>query len=142
KIKMHAPESSLGGPPSKFIFGNALFHNLGGGKFEEVSDKMGVEQLWPWGVSVGDLNADGYEDIFIASGMNFPFRYGINPVLLNNRGKQFLNAEFILGVEPRRGGVAVPWFDLDKTDRIGWQTMAREANYVGPARDATVMAAR
>jgi enediyne biosynthesis protein E4 len=92
------------GPPSSFVFGNSLYHNLGGGKFEEVSDRMGVENYWPWGPSTGDINADGWEDIFIPSSMNFPFRYGINSMLLNNRGEKFFDAEFVLGIEPRRAG--------------------------------------
>jgi hypothetical protein len=104
----------LMGPASSFVFGNSLYHNLGGGKFEEVSDRMGAENYWPWGPSTGDLNADGWEDIFIASSMNFPFRYGINSLLLNNRGQKFLDSEFLLGVEPRKGGEThKPWFDLD-----------------------------
>jgi hypothetical protein len=108
------PESFLMGKTADFVFGNSLYHNLGAGKFEEVSDRMGVENFWPWGPSIGDLNADGWEDIFIASSMNFPYRYGINSLLLNNRGQKFLDAEFILGVEPRRGGQThTPWFDLD-----------------------------
>jgi hypothetical protein len=86
------------------IFGNSFFHNLGGGRFEEVSDAMNVEDYWPWGLSTGDLNADGWQDVFITASMNFPFRYGINSLLLNDRGKIFRDSEFILGVEPRRGG--------------------------------------
>ena len=35
--------------------------------------------------------------------MNFPFRYGVNSLLLNDRGKAFLDSEFLLGVEPRSG---------------------------------------
>jgi hypothetical protein len=107
-------EDMLMGPTRNFIFGNALYHNLGAGKFEEVSDRMGVETYWPWGPSIGDFNADGWEDIFIAAGMNFPFRYGINSLLLNNQGQKFLDAEFLLGVEPRRGRrTHTPWFELD-----------------------------
>jgi enediyne biosynthesis protein E4 len=86
------------------IFGNSFFHNLGGGKFAEVSDAMNVEDYWPWGLSTGDLNADGWQDVFITASMNFPFRYGINSLLLNDRGKVFRDSEFVLGVEPRRGG--------------------------------------
>jgi hypothetical protein len=112
KITNHAPEDQLGGPADRFIFGNAFYHNLGSGKFEEISDKIGVEQLWPWGVSVGDLNADGYEDLFITAGMNFPFRYGINSLLLNNRGEKFMDSEFLLGVEPRQTPYT-PWFIMD-----------------------------
>lgn len=96
------------------VWGNALYRNNGDGTFTEVSDEMGAENYWPWGLSVGDLNADGFDDVFLASSMNFPFRYAVNTVLLNNRGQKFLDSEFILGVEPRRDGkFAVPWFELD-----------------------------
>ncbi len=103
KSDMQWTEAMLQGGANN-IFGNALYHNLGGGKFAEVSDAMGVEDYWPWGLSAGDLNADGFQDLFITASMNFPFRYGINSLLLNDRGKIFRDSEFILGVEPRRGG--------------------------------------
>jgi hypothetical protein len=114
KLKVTTPWGGdmLGGPASKFIFGNAFYDNLGGGKFEEISDKIGVENLWPWGVSVADVNADGWQDVFITAGMDYPFRYGINSMLLNNRGKKFLDAELLLGIEPRKVPYT-PWFVLD-----------------------------
>jgi cytochrome oxidase Cu insertion factor (SCO1/SenC/PrrC family) len=101
------------------IWGNAFYRNQGDGTFQEVSDQIGAENYWPWGISVGDLNADGFDDVFIASGMNYPFRYGVNSVLLNNRGERFLDSEFILGVEPRPHGLIEPWFELmlDGRDR-------------------------
>ena len=83
-----------------------------------MSDEIAAENYWPWGISVGDLNADGYDDVFVASSMNYPFRYGVNSVLLNDRGKRFLDSEFVLGVEPRRGRLAKPWFDLDCSRRV------------------------
>jgi len=97
----------------RFIFGNELFANRGGGRFEEVSDVVGVETYWPWGPSVDDLNADGWDDIFIAAGMNFPYRYGINSVLLNEGGRRFLPSEFVVGVEPRQNGTQEVWFTID-----------------------------
>ncbi len=98
----------------RFIFGNELFANRGGGRFQEVSDSVGVETYWPWGPSVDDLNADGWDDIFIAAGMNFPYRYGINSVLLNEGGRRFLSSEFVVGVEPRPNGATQQvWFTLD-----------------------------
>ena len=96
-----------------FIFGNALFANRGGGRFEEVSDSVGVETYWPWGPSVDDFNADGWDDIFIAASMNFPYRYGINSLLLNEGGHHFLPSEFVLGVEPRPTGTQQVWFTLE-----------------------------
>jgi enediyne biosynthesis protein E4 len=113
KSRMQFPPSFLH-DGSHSIFGNAFYHNLGNGKFEEISDRLGLENYWPWGVSVGDLNADGWQDVFITASMNHPFRYGINSLLLNNRGERFLDSEFLLGVEPRRDGrTHTPWFDVD-----------------------------
>ena len=102
------------GGKAGYIFGNELFANRGGGTFAEVSDSLGVETYWPWGPSVEDLNADGWDDIFIAAGMNFPFRYAINSVLLNEAGRHFLPSEFVLGVEPRaNGAMQQVWYTLD-----------------------------
>lgn len=105
KADMQWPEDFLesGG---QSIYGNALFRNLGHDKFVELSDDLGLENYWPWGPSTGDLNADGYENVFITASMNYPFRYGVNSVMLNNRGESFLDSEFILGIEPRRDGRA------------------------------------
>lgn len=94
-------DAFLGGA-SNNVFGNAFYQNQGNGRFTEVSDKIGAETYWPWGLSVGDLNADGYEDVFVTAGMGYPFRYGINTVLLNAGGERFLNSEFVLGIEPRK----------------------------------------
>ena len=114
KSNMQWTPSRLAVPKEQSIYGNAFFLNQGQGQFQEVSDKIGAENYWPWGLSAGDLNADGYIDAFIASSMNYPFRYGINSILLNDQGKSFRDSEFILGVEPRRGNrTAGPWFNLD-----------------------------
>lgn len=109
------PESYLRSrDPAKNVLGNALYRNVGGGRFEEVAERTGAETFWPWGLSVGDLNADGFQDVFVTSSMSYPFRYHVNSVLLNDGGRAFRDAEFILGVEPRRDGrTATPWFELD-----------------------------
>ena len=113
KSDMRWPDPVLQGRENN-IFGNAFYKNLGEGKFEEVSDKIGVENYWPWGLSVGDINADSYQDMLITSSMNFPFRYQVNSLLLNDNGEVFRDSEFILGVEPRRDGrTHTYWFDLD-----------------------------
>jgi len=75
---------------------------------------VGIENYWPWGVSAGDLNADGFEDLFITASMNYPFRYGLNSLLLNDKGTKFFNSEFIVGTEPRSGNdLTREWFDLE-----------------------------
>ncbi len=105
---------------SNNVFGNAFYQNLGGGKFAEVSSQLNVETYWPWGVSVGDLNADGYEDIFVTAGMGYPFRYAINSLLLNDAGHRFYDSEFLLGIEPhgdRRTHKTAFTLDCDGVDK-------------------------
>jgi hypothetical protein len=116
KSTMQWPESFRGNG-STSIWGNSFFLKEGPGKYREVSDTINVENYCPWGPSVGDLNADGYDDTFIASGMNFPFRYMVNSARLNDRGQRFVDAEFVLGIEPRSGGVVTPWFEVDASGK-------------------------
>jgi enediyne biosynthesis protein E4 len=119
KSKMIWPESLLQ-TNGQSIWGNALFRSTGPDQYEEISDQVGAENYWPWGLSVGDVNADGFDDAFIASSMNFPFRYAVNSLLLNEQGRRWIDAEFAVGVEPRTDGrTAVPWFtvDCDGADR-------------------------
>src|SRR5213595_2327546 len=119
---------------ARFIFGNALFANRGGGRFEEVSDAVGLETYWPWGPSVDDLNADGWDDVLVTAGMNYPDRYGINSVLLNEAGRHFLPSEFVLGVEPRPNGATEQvWFSLDCAGADHWRPMCAACSEAGGA---------
>jgi enediyne biosynthesis protein E4 len=113
---MKWPESFRGTGESS-IWGNSFFLKEGPGKFREVSDEIGAENYCPWGPSVGDVNADGYDDAFIASGMNYPERYMVNSLKLNDRGQRFVDAEFLVGIEPRAGDLVTPWFLLDASGK-------------------------
>ena len=97
------------------VFGNAFWEARDDGSYREIGDQVRAETYWPWGFSVADLNADGWQDVFVTGSMNYPFRYGLNSVLLNERGETFRDAEFLVGVEPRAVGTdtLVPWFELD-----------------------------
>jgi enediyne biosynthesis protein E4 len=87
-----------------FIFGNALYHNLGGGKFEETAVDAGLETFWPWGIATGDFDNDGNEDVFITSGMGYPFYYWPNQLMMNKGDGTFVDRAEQLGVEPPAGG--------------------------------------
>src|SRR5271155_4058118 len=58
-----------------------LFHNLGNGKFEEVSEKAGIKSnRWALAASAADLRGTGHPDLFIAND------YGVSELFLNEGG--------------------------------------------------------
>ncbi|MBL9129247.1 MAG: CRTAC1 family protein [Verrucomicrobiales bacterium] len=96
------------------ILGNAFYRNRGTEPWEEASGVLGLETYWPWGPTVADFNADGYEDVFVTAGMGYPLRYVANSLLLNDGGRRFVEAAFVLGLEPRKeGGLETEFFVLD-----------------------------
>jgi len=86
------------------LFGNALYRNLGNGKFTETAIPAGMETFWPWGIATGDFDNDGHEDAFITSGMGYPFYYWPNQLMINNGDGTFTDRAAALGVEPPTGG--------------------------------------
>ncbi len=121
------------------IFGNAFYRNTGEAPFEELSDEINAENYWPWGASVGDLNADGWSDVFIASSMAYPYRYAVNSVLLNDEGEVFRHAEFVLGIEPRAdGNFHLPYFVVDCGDEVD-RAWPRHGRICGPRRGRYVV---
>src|SRR5580692_420033 len=58
-----------------------LFHNLGNGRFEEVSEKVGIQSnRWALAASAADLRGTGHPDLFIAND------YGVSELFLNEGG--------------------------------------------------------
>jgi hypothetical protein len=92
----------------ELLFGNACYRNEGGGKFTEVSDQAGLETFWPWGIATGDYDNDGWEDVFLPSGMGYPFYYWPNALLMNQGDGTFRDRAEELGVEPPPRGKFLP----------------------------------
>jgi hypothetical protein len=119
-------EQNFSIPYDKVVFGNTLFKNLGNGKFEEVSDKAGMETLWPWGVATGDFDNDGYEDVFLPSGMGFPYFYWPNYLMMNNGNETFTDRAKELGIEPPARGEYL-------AEKIGGRLAARSSRTAATA---------
>jgi hypothetical protein len=76
-----------------------LFHNLGNGSFEEVSQKLGIDtRRWALAAIAADLRGTGHQDLFIAND------YGISELYFNN-GKEFreVGKEAGVGFSPKSG---------------------------------------
>jgi hypothetical protein len=76
-----------------------LFHNLGNGKFEEVSEKLGISsRRWALAASASDLYGTGHPDLFVAND------YGVSELYIND-GKRFHEAgeQAGVGFAPKSG---------------------------------------
>ncbi len=76
-----------------------LFHNLGDGQFEEVSQKLGIDtRRWALAAAAADLRGTGNTDLFIAND------YGISELFFYD-GKQFreVGNETGVGFSPKSG---------------------------------------
>ena len=76
-----------------------LFHNLGGGRFEEVALQRGLDsRRWTLAVAAADLRGTGRQDLFVAND------YGVSELFLNE-GKSFEEAgkETGIGFAPKSG---------------------------------------
>jgi len=70
-----------------------LFHNLGNGKFKEVSKKLGViSNRWTYAAAAADVDHSGYPDLILAND------YGVDQLFLNQQGKGFVNAAEKVGI--------------------------------------------
>src|SRR5579862_8080140 len=80
-----------------------LFHNLGGGKFEEVSEKMGISsRRWALAAAAADLRGTGHPDLFVSND------YGVSELYFNDRGNAFreVGRQTGVGYAPKSGMTA------------------------------------
>jgi len=100
-----APQPSLvkSGPE----WWNRLYHNLGGWKFEDVTEKAGLKgEGYGMGVAAGDYDNDGWTDLLVTS-VHFSRLY-------RNRGDgTFEDVTKKAGIPPTHWPISAGWFDMD-----------------------------
>jgi hypothetical protein len=89
--------------------GNVLYHNLGNGKFEDVTRKAGVagNGMFATGVTVGDYDNDGFLDIFVSG-------YNSRQLFHNNGDGTFTDVTAKAGVAGGGWSSSAAWVDYDR----------------------------
>ena len=93
---------------------NKLFLNKGGLKFEDVTSKanVGGDNRWYTGVTMADVNADGYLDIYCSVSGKFAPRE--NQFFINNQDGTFTEKAKVYGLADAGSSVQSTFFDYDK----------------------------
>jgi tetratricopeptide (TPR) repeat protein len=92
-----------------------LYWNLHNGTFKDMSKEVGLDRIFmPMGSNFGDIDNDGYLDIYLGSGAS-PYTAVVPSVLLHNReGKSFVDVTASAGTGELHKGHGVAFADVDR----------------------------
>jgi len=91
-----------------------LYRNLGNGAFRDVTAEAGLDKVFmPMGANFGDIDNDGYLDLYLGTG-DPSFASMLPNVLLHNKGgKKFVDITASSGTGELHKGHAVAFADID-----------------------------
>ncbi len=85
-----------------------LYENLGNFHFKDVTDKAGLtEEAWGCGVTVGDIDNDGFQDLFVAN-------YGQDALWRNKGDGTFENITLSAGTTDPLWGASPAFLDYNR----------------------------
>ncbi len=95
---------------------NKLFINKGDFTFEDVTEKAGVAgtRAWSTGVSMVDINADGWMDIYVCNSGDINGDDKQNEFFINNGDGTFTDHAVEMGLADSGYSTQVAFFDYDK----------------------------
>jgi enediyne biosynthesis protein E4 len=92
-----------------------LYVNKGNLQFEDVTEKAGlVSNRWQTGVSMADINQDGFVDIYVNVSGSEKFGNLSNLLYINNKNGTFTEKAAEFGIAEKRLTMNSSFFDYDK----------------------------
>ncbi|MBL7978689.1 MAG: VCBS repeat-containing protein [Bacteroidetes Order II. Incertae sedis bacterium] len=96
---------------------NKLYLNKGNFVFQDITANAGVglrNANWKTGVTMVDINADGWLDIYVSTVSGIEGRAGKNALFINNKDNTFTDRAADFGLAQEGYGQQATFFDYDK----------------------------
>lgn len=95
---------------------NKLYLNKGNFVFEDITDSAGVVGTADWctGVTMADINADGFLDIYVSASSQHHGLQGRNQLYINNGNNTFTESAEKFGLALSTFGTQAAFFDYDR----------------------------
>ncbi|MFS4416006.1 VCBS repeat-containing protein [Maribacter sp. 2307ULW6-5] len=95
---------------------NRLFLNKGNFTFEDITDSAGVGGTRPWstGVTMADVNADGYLDIYVCNSGDLQGENKQNELFINQQDGTFKEMAAAHNLDDKGFSTHASFFDFDK----------------------------
>jgi hypothetical protein len=112
---------------------NKLYLNKGNFTFEDITERAGVacHDVWSTGVSMADINGDGWLDFFVCK--SGPPRSGVrhNELFINNGDLTFTESSEVWGVADSGLSIHAVFFDYDKDSDLDFYLLNNSNRSVG-----------
>jgi tetratricopeptide (TPR) repeat protein len=113
-----------------------LFKNMGDGTFRDVTREVGLDKVFmPMGANFGDIDNDGYLDIYMGTGNPSYASLIPNVLLRNHDGKYFVDVTSSSGTGELHKGHGIAFADLDNS---GDEAIVAEVGGATPADSHTL----
>ena len=95
---------------------NRLFLNKGDWKFKDITESSGIKgtKAWSTGVSIADVNSDGWLDIYVSNAGDVQHGNRENELFINNGDLTFKESAAQYGLADRGFSTHAAFFDFDK----------------------------
>ena len=91
-----------------------LYKNLGNGAFRDVTKEVGLDRVFmPMGANFGDVDNDGYLDIYLGTGSPSYGSLVPNVLIRNKEGKSFVDITASSGTGELHKGHGIAFVDID-----------------------------
>jgi tetratricopeptide (TPR) repeat protein len=93
-----------------------MYRNMHDGTFQDVSGELGLDKVYmPMGMNFGDVDNDGYLDLYL--GVGAPSYASILPKILlhNDEGKKFVDISYSSGIADLHKGHGAAFADLENS---------------------------